>query len=55
MSNAYENKRSLLIDNKQANLDAWIAYGGIGYLYTTDDAFKRDIANGIDGLVSKSQ
>lgn len=54
MSNAAENKHSLLIDNKQENLDAWVAYGGIGYLYTTDDAFKRDIVNGIDGLVSSN-
>lgn len=44
--------RVLLIDNKQSNLDAWSARGGAGYLYTSDAAFQRDVANGIDGLVS---
>lgn len=43
--------RALLIDNKQSNLDAWARHGGIGYLYTTDSAFRRDVAGGIDGLL----
>jgi hypothetical protein len=43
--------RALLIDNKQSNLDAWARRGGIGYLYTTDSAFRRDVAGGIDGLL----
>src|SRR5262245_23812866 len=42
--------RALLIDNKRSNLDAWARQGGIGYLYTTDSAFRRDVAAGIDGL-----
>jgi hypothetical protein len=42
---------ALLIDNNQANLDAWAERGGIGYLYTTDSAFKQDVTHGIDGLV----
>jgi hypothetical protein len=42
--------QALLIDNKQSNLDAWAGHGGIGYLYTTDSAFKQDVAGGIDGL-----
>jgi len=42
---------ALLIDNKQSNLDAWAARGGVGYLYTTDSAFKRDVASGIDRLI----
>jgi hypothetical protein len=42
--------QALLIDNKQSNLDAWAGHGGIGYLYTTDAAFKQDVARGIDGL-----
>lgn len=46
------NDRVLLIDNKQSNLDAWSARGGVGYLYTSDAAFQRDVAKGIDGLVS---
>ena len=46
------NEHALLIDNKQSNLDAWAERGGIGYLYTTDDAFKQDVADGIDGLVA---
>ena len=43
---------ALLIDNKQANLDAWIDQGGRGYLFTTDYAFQQDVANGIDSLGS---
>ena len=45
------NEQALLIDNKQSNLDAWAGRGGIGYLYTTDTAFRRDVAGGIDGLI----
>jgi hypothetical protein len=42
---------ALLIDNKQSNLDSWAARGGIGYLYTSDRAFERDVADGIDRLI----
>jgi hypothetical protein len=42
---------ALLIDNKQSNLDSWAARGGIGYLYTSDSAFKRDVADGLDRLI----
>jgi hypothetical protein len=42
--------RALLIDNKRSNLDAWAGRGGIGYLYTTDSAFREDVAAGIDHL-----
>lgn len=45
------NARALLIDDKRSNLHAWAERGGIGYLYTTDSAFRRDVGNGIDGLV----
>ena len=44
---------ALLIDNKQHNLDAWAERGGSGYLYTTDDAFRHDVAGGIDGLARR--
>ncbi len=47
------NEHALLIDNKQSNLDAWAERGGSGYLYTTDDAFERDVADGIEGLVGQ--
>ncbi len=47
------NGHALLIDNKRSNLDAWAKRGGIGYLYTTDAAFERDVADGIDGLVAR--
>ncbi len=47
------NEHALLIDNKQSNLDAWSERGGLGYLYTTDGAFKQDVADGIDGLVAR--
>lgn len=45
------NEHALLIDNKESNLDSWVKRGGIGYLYTTDGAFQRDVGGGIDGLV----
>ncbi|MEJ2132431.1 MAG: hypothetical protein P8Y95_12645 [Gammaproteobacteria bacterium] len=45
-----EPSEALLIDNKQANVDAWIARDGVGYVYTTDDDFRRDAARGIDHL-----
>ena len=45
-----DSSQALLIDDKPINLDAWAARGGIGYLYTTDSAFRRDVAGGIDGL-----
>lgn len=50
MSIGCANENALLIDNKPANLDAWAARGGPGYLYTTDEAFERDVAGGIDRL-----
>lgn len=53
MGGGFTNDRALLIDNKQSNLDAWSARGGIGYLYTSDASFQRDVANGVDGLVSE--
>ena len=43
--------QALLIDNKSENLESWADHGGIGYRYTTDDTFKKDVAEGIDGLV----
>jgi len=46
--------QALLIDNKAANLDAWAERGGIGYLYTTDDAFERDVGGGIEDLAGRS-
>ena len=42
---------ALLIDDKPANLDAWAARGGIGYLYTTDSRFREDVARGVDRLI----
>jgi hypothetical protein len=45
------NEQALLIDNKGSNLEAWAKRGGGGYLYTTDRAFERDVASGIDSLV----
>ena len=48
---ACENAEAILIDNKQANLDAWATRGGPGYLYTSDDAFVRDVAEGVDALL----
>lgn len=53
MNIACDPSRALLIDNKQSNLDAWADRGGIGYLYTTDGAFRRNVASGIDGLIQR--
>ena len=50
---ACTNEQALLIDDKQSNLDAWMRRGGTGYLYTTDAAFRRDVAGGIDGLIPR--
>jgi len=44
---------ALLIDDKKSNLDAWAGRGGIGYLYTTDSAFRHDVAGGIDDLIGR--
>jgi hypothetical protein len=51
MNSGQEPSGALLIDNKQANLDTWAELGGIGYLYTTDSDFERDVSGGIDDLV----
>jgi FMN phosphatase YigB (HAD superfamily) len=50
MNFAPDPSRALLIDDKQANLDAWAGRGGIGYLYRSDSTFRRDVAGGIDQL-----
>jgi FMN phosphatase YigB (HAD superfamily) len=50
---ACANEQALLIDNKQSNLDAWAGRGGIGYRYTTDSAFRQDVARGIDDLIRR--
>lgn len=48
-----EPPQALLIDNRQANLDAWAVHGGVGYLYTTDSAFRDDVAGGADDLIQR--
>ena len=50
MTIACPNAQAVLIDNKQSNIDAWVRRGGAGYLYTTDSAFRRDVAAGVDAL-----
>jgi hypothetical protein len=45
-----DRSRALLIDNKRSNLESWSERGGVGYLYTTDDAFRLDVKGGIDHL-----
>ena len=49
------NERALLIDNSRSNIEAWAQRGGIGYRYTTDSAFRQDVAAGIDGLIRKTK
>lgn len=51
MNLACDPSRALLIDNRRSNLDAWAGRGGIGYLYTTDSAFRQDVAGGIENLI----
>ena len=41
---------TLLIDNKQQNLDAWTAKGGLGYLFTTEEQFERDLQGDLSEL-----
>ncbi len=53
MNPGRDPSQALLIDNKRSNLDAWAERGGIGYLYTTDSAFRQDSAGGIDGLIQR--
>lgn len=47
-----ENGEALLIDNKRSNIDDWISVGGAGYRFIDDDTFARDVAGGIDSLVT---
>ncbi len=49
------NRQALLIDNKQENIDAWASRDGAVYLFTTDDQFGRDLADGIDALTRASR
>lgn len=39
-------EETILIDNVPANVEGWIAAGGMGYLYTSDDAFASDVTSG---------
>lgn len=48
------NNAALLIDNKLSNIDDWIGSGGAGYHYTSDEAFTRDVAKGIDAIARYS-
>jgi hypothetical protein len=41
---------ALLIDNTQANCDAWRARGGRAYVFTNDRQFARDQARGWDTM-----
>ena len=54
MNLSCENKEAILIDNKRENLAAWASRGGAVYLYTDDDRFSRDVADGIDALAGCS-
>ena len=52
MGLGHRRQDALLIDNKQSNIDAWMALGGIGYHYTTDEAFETHAAEGVCGLIA---
>ena len=46
----HDPAQALLIDNIEANVDAWRALGGQAYLFTTDEAFARKLREaGSDG------
>ena len=47
-------KEALLIDNEQANLDAWATVGGLGYLFTTDEQFHRDLKFSLNELAAST-
>ena len=44
------NGEAILIDNKRTNVDRWAKIGGVGYVYSGDDSFANDVADGIDAL-----
>ena len=44
------NSEALLIDNKRENVKRWQEAGGVGYVYTDDESFARDVSDGIDSL-----
>ncbi|MCZ6616502.1 MAG: hypothetical protein O7E57_00100 [Gammaproteobacteria bacterium] len=48
------NEEAILIDNKRANIDRWVAIGGSGYCYSDDESFARHAASGIDALAGLS-
>ncbi len=48
------NDRALLLDNLPANVDAWRARGGLGYVFVSDEQFGEDLARGgWDGLTTE--
>ncbi len=49
---AHRRQHSLLIDNTQANCDAWRARGGRAYVFTNDHQFATDYARGWDAMCS---
>jgi FMN phosphatase YigB (HAD superfamily) len=47
-----DSSRTVLIDNLQTNVDAWIAEGAAAYRFVDDDLFARDLAAGsVPGFV----
>jgi len=50
MPGGFSPEHALLIDEKPDNVGGWRRRGGLGYHYTTDDAFRADAQGGIDGL-----
>jgi phosphoglycolate phosphatase-like HAD superfamily hydrolase len=48
-----DSASALLIDNKEANIDAWLSVGGAGYLHLGDAAFARDVQRGIDAIAAR--
>jgi len=47
----YANDKSILIDDREKNIESWRSAGGIGYLYT--DSNINDIIEKIDNLINK--
>jgi hypothetical protein len=53
LSTRFRPGESLLIDNRSENIEAWRSNGGCGYLFTSDEQFKKDMSLGLDALAAR--
>ncbi len=50
LGGAVDPSDALLIDNKEANVEAWMARGGRGYWFRGDAAFRADLGSELEEL-----